>query len=312
MYGYPEFPTANMHDFDLHQLICLYGKLVSEYDGLVSDIATLKDDFKNYQSYVNNSIAPLVQSANMQYLTKLTMLENQVKAANTQFNNALAAEIANRKTADQNLYNMIINLQNTLTQWQTEYQDTLKEIQTITDGKIESVKLYLMGRDAYFYSLMLEATQDLQNQINEFPDESEPVINPLTGKPDTANGTIRDIWDYAIPWGGMTCEEFDNATYITCEYWNNTDVSCLDWYTQGKLILNWYYPYNHVFSPVTGQYVTVQTAIYQLAEMIKRGVTADMAGVTAQEYDTLNISAENYDALDIKAKTYDWDGKENL
>lgn len=55
-----------------------------------------------------------------------------------------------------------------------------------------------------------------------------------------------------------------------------------------------------VVSPVTGQLVTVQTAINDIYEAGSR-----LLGLTAIEYDSLNLTADGYDALGLTAQEYD-------
>ena len=56
-------------------------------------------------------------------------------------------------------------------------------------------------------------------------------------------------------------------------------------------------------SPFTGEEVTLQTVINELALLHKDDA------LTADEYDTLAIDADYYDNLELSAYDYDWHGK---
>lgn len=312
MYGYPEFPNTKMHDYDMQELIDMYKKLVKEYSGLLNNISTLKEDLSEYEQYVTNSIGPLVANANTQYLSKLTTIEYNVRSNYTQLLSLITQEKLDRQKADDNLMKEINHLRAVLCKWQNEYKSTLEQLSQQWDTMLLEQKLFLMGRDAYYYNKVLETLHDLQNQINSIPEDTKPVRNPIRDTVTTVNDAIEDLWEYAFPILGFTVEEFDRSSYITCEYFKRKNVSVLDWYIKGKMALDYYYFVNHVFSPVTGEYVTMQTALYQLANEIRRGIIVGTSGLTAEEYDSKKLMAESYDAKELKGYCYDWKGKELL
>ena len=59
----------------------------------------------------------------------------------------------------------------------------------------------------------------------------------------------------------------------------------------------------YVDSPFTGEQITVQQAIYELASLHMTDA------LTAAEYDAADLTASAYDALDLTAYAYDWNGK---
>lgn len=59
----------------------------------------------------------------------------------------------------------------------------------------------------------------------------------------------------------------------------------------------------YVDSPFTGEQITVQQAIYELASLHMTDA------LTAAEYDAADLTAAAYDALDLTAYAYDWNGK---
>lgn len=305
-----EWPTTNYHDFDLHELIGMWKKLTDEYAGLLADIAKLQTDLAAYQQYVNMSIQPAVENAvtaaTQNIRSRVTVLENKVQMNLNNVTALIGEETAARKKADCALLQKLENYRQELCKWKQEYTSTLAALPAQWRVEIENAKLFLMGRDAHYYEKVLEITQDLQSQINDIPSDTKPVYNPIMQTVTTASQAINDVFTYACNWAGFTAGQWDNSTYITCAYWERLDVNALDFYTHGKFCCNYYYDYNHVYDPISGEYVTLQTAIYSLANAVKDGA------ITAAEYDEKNLTAHDYDSKQLKGYCYDWRGKELL
>lgn len=115
---------------------------------------------------------------------------------------------------------------------------------------------------------------------------------------------IKWVWQYGCNFGGYNAIQWYNETPITCELWNKIHINCVDWYVRGREVFHWFDRRRFMFSPVSGKYVDVQTALLELATALK------INGLTAEEYDNLGFTAQEYDVFRETAGDYDWNGRE--
>lgn len=308
--AYAEFPSTNYYDYDLKELIGMYKKVTAEYTGLVNDIASLRDQLTRYQNAVEETVSKQVSievsRQLFQITTRLTVLDSRITRVYTELSNSLNIESKQRINADKELQNQICELYRYIKAWTDEYNVLFNQFKTLTETKLQELKIYLMGRDWNDKQELLAKIAGLQEQIDNLPDNSIPVLNPVTGENSTTSKALSDIWNYGLSYHGFTSGEWQQATYITCDYFNDSNISAVNFFTHAKTILRWADDYTHVYSYITGDRVSLQNAIYEIYGAIKANP------ITAKEYDAMQLTAQEYDNKNVKGYCFDNYGKEIL
>lgn len=182
------------------------------------------------------------------------------------------------------LHELILQKTSELNNQVTKLWIALGKINASVDDKLADV---LEEMKAYVDSLITDITGDI------------PVINPTTGKTDTLQNTLNDLWD-SFNLFAITAREFDRLGLTAAEY-DALMMTAWDYDHYFKIFMlerKWFYMY----SPFTGKLVPVREVVQQLAELHEQGITAE-------EYDALELTANGYDAKEITAHDYDWKGK---
>lgn len=293
--SYSEFPNTNYYDSDLRQLLELYRKLTEEYKELVDTINKTNAKLDRYQSEIPVYVRTVVQKEISKFVAdsvrRAELLQTQIDVL--------------KKNIDvrfEKVYSTIDKEDVKIENYRKEYIKTNE----IYDRKLSEMRLIVLGSNSVNRQMVESAVDKLTKLVEEIPKSTLPVFNPILVKQTTINDAISDLYNYGITREGFTALEWHNATHITCQYFSDSEITALDFWTGGKPILNCYPDAIKMFSPVSGNYVTVKDAIYELANYLK------INSITAAEYDDKNLTAEEYENTNISAQSYDWDGKEIL
>ena len=193
-----------------------------------------------------------------------------------------AEELANKLLADMEVNKQLLQVYNTeirLWYWQHRYEDKKWLEDEITDMK---------------------------EYVDNIPQSSLPVYNPLRNENTSVNQWIEDAYNNVFCIGGYTAEEWANATYLTAEEFDASNITAVEFYCNGKEKLGDYRKYIYTFSPITGQYVWLGRALQEVANAL------NLKAISAEQYDALNRTAEEYDGKNITAKEYYEGGIENV
>ena len=288
-----EFPHTRTYDSDLGWLIKEYEKIASDYDSLEEFIDAYPTE---YAALTNRIIA----------------VENSMNSFQTQMDerfNRLQRELENDINVELNLALNLIHkeLNEALAQINTSLGNIRSNISDL-NAKIIRTQISLEGR--------IVATEDyctlytdvkIQELIDSLPDlRTINVFNPVVGRVTDIQTAIYDIYDLSR-YDGLRALEYDTLGLTASEY-DALDLTALQYDQMGRyylelagIIKN---PYHYMTSPFTGEYVTLETVITELAALHK------LYALTADEYDLKELTASDYDALLLGAYDYDWHGKQ--
>lgn len=291
--AYAEFPRVNMYDSDLKELLDMYEKLTKDYATLVQQIGDCYTLLRNYQSSIPIYVSKLVDTAIKAYRLELERNVAMLQTEMLNLENRIERKFDNVNSDTSLLFLKFEELKERQVEYETEFNEKLSEM-----------RLLILGNNAKNEKMIADAVKSMNEKIDAIPDNSVPVYNPFTQEQDTTKNVLLDMYNLGITYHGFTALEFTNSTVVTCGYFNDSEITCIDWWTHGKEIL---IKNGYLFSPVTGKFVTIETALYDLAKEIKAGKY-----ITAQGYDNKNITAEAYEDTNISAENYDFNGKEIL
>lgn len=282
-----EFPHAHLGDDERghHELIMLYKDLIEKYSGTLDTITNLSAELSQFKKDMNSFL-----------VTELDIYKKQVKQELV--NNLIDWENDFSKSMDGKLTSYKAEVTSLLNDMKIEMLDFMEQ----TDDKLETMEN--------------TQTQFMQTASEQYEQQIKSMNKTITNFKKCVNGKIEElrntlpldvdllkwIWDYAIGLGGYTALEWYNSG-VTCEEWNASGITCVEWYTRGKYIFDWYSKFIKLFSPVSGEFVTVQDALVELALKLK------INALTAEEYDKLCLTAQRVDELNMSMGEYDWAGE---
>lgn len=292
---YAEYPKTNYYDSDLGELIGFYKKVTAEYATTLELITDVNNRLIKYQSTLPQYVQSLMTDAISQYVRdcenmgkKLTLAVEQVKAS-------VVEEASRRELADEKLLTEIRSVS-------LKLNDTEKEF----DRRISEMRLMILASNSSNRKMVDETVDYCRKLVEELPKSTYPIENHIRGELSTVDDAVADLYNYGITSCGFSAGQWHTKTHITAEFFKDSNVTCLDFWTHGRTILDTFSRQAMTFSPVTGQYVTVEKALKDLANYVKE------YGITAGKYDSKEITAEEYDGKDLTAGNYDFNGKGEL
>lgn len=212
--------------------------------------------------------------------------------------------------------------------WQSYTDNAINNALALVQSKLDNLKVYIDQQDnlikielskqiSTLYSYVNELNTstraytdnkvalhkaDVDKQIAELKKYIDSIVvdtkiyNFFQGKYTTISELLYDYWNYNRPCG-LTAGEYDSLQ-LTAQQYDNKYIMAYVYDTEGCKI----FELKKVISPVTGQNVSVQTALNDLAGLHRTN------GITAQAYDTLEFTAQVYDDKAITAYNYDYNG----
>lgn len=147
------------------------------------------------------------------------------------------------------------------------------------------------------YSIMNERVNVLSASFDNFSDDMQQQFN------DLQTTLIQALDTYITNAQNDIGAALDSMYYemVTAFGAQNAIIDALS--TRVESINTDLIQLTYVDSPFTGEPITVQQAIYELASLHMTDA------LTAAEYDAADLTAAAYDALDLTAYAYDWNGK---
>ena len=138
---------------------------------------------------------------------------------------------------------------------------------------------------------------ELSLTIDKVNENNFRINNPTTGKKDTVQNTVNNIYDFLR--FCLTCEEFE-VLPITIEEVEELTVSDFELYS--KWLLEMQYRYMLV-SNVTGDLVSHQQAVNECYDFVQLG------SYTAAEWAELQFTVEEIDNKEVSAYNFDFYAK---
>lgn len=280
-----DFPHTHFYDSDLRELLGMCKKLMDDYEKLVADINSLNEwRIAHTKDYEN-------------LLVKMVELKNDIE----QFEEDINTEFEQLKEEQKKEFDKLINEVNTyLAEVKVEISKEIERLRIEVNDAIAQINSLLQANNEY---IRLYVENRLQKFIDDLPEIlTVMVYNPYRGEVTDIQTVINDIYSVAAIWG-LTALQYDSLGLTASEY-DALDLTAQEYDTLGYKLL-YKDPNYHMYSPFTGEYVTVQTVIMELAHL-------HMGGVTAEYYDELELTAEEYDNKELTAFQYDWYADELL
>ena len=289
--GYAEFPHINYDETDFRELIQMVRECRNNYKGTLDSITALNNRLDAYEKDVNSR------------------LDDKVKQSMNTFQgivlNAIDSDFAKM---NQNLSTQIAQIQSQLTKWESDQEEKYSQFTINIINTIDSIednnnifKAQIRTVLKEFSTSFTETTESLNSELELYKQEVENTLNSFKQSLPLNIESILWLWNYAVDSRSYNALEWYNDI-TTCEQWNESKITAAQWHTNSKEIFNWYSKREKLISPVSGDIVSPQRAIIELAEKLK------INAINAAEYDALKLTAIDFDELFMKAGDYDWLG----
>ena len=275
-----EFPNTRTYDSDLGWLIQEVKRIADQYDAFIEYMNTHKVEYAELKA-------------------RVTALENEIGSFEYEINNrfyTLDQEL--RSDIDSRIAAVIVQVNDKL----HEVDIALRDL----ENKFNLFKADVRNLVVQYYNLGKSYTDfKIEELINSLPDLTTVyVYNPIKGEVTTLQEAVYDLYDLGRP-RALTALEYDSLELTASEY-DALEITAIDYDLRAKDILEELGiledPWHFMYSPFTGEYVSLQTVITELSDLHK-----DVSGaLTASEYDALELTASDYDAYEISAYDYDW------
>lgn len=175
-------------------------------------------------------------------------------------------------------------------------QDNINACLSEIESNYRKIKAYVDTENANLKAYVDYELEIFKQEIIELLPDNISIYNPVNGKLQPINTVIESMYN-ALRYDALTCSEYDSLNLTASEY-DNLGLSAYDFDLYGKKLL--YKDNNHyMFSPFTGEYVTIKSVIYELAQLHA------VSPITAINYDNLEISATDFEGYDMTAYDYD-------
>lgn len=314
----PILPTVYSDALSYMEQLCGFSTKLNEV------IDRLNEFTGTYESYVQAQLAPYQKQLDalqtkvdgaLDGVDKLVRdLENQVSTAirdNQSYVNSVVAE--NRIYVDQQVANNKTYVDGQIAaindkidaQLQTIKDDVERYVTTMISKQLKEIFAYI---DEHNEDIKIWVQLTLDKFLADLPEGGLIVINPITGVLDTLQNALNALAN-ACKFGALNCEEWDGL-HLTVDQFDGKMLTAyqIDWESKTILLPNkWAYMY----SPFTGEWVTIASVVDRLADYHKTVVPEDGA-LTAAEYDSADLTAQAYDDLNLTAYEYDWHGKQYI
>lgn len=268
--SYSEFPNTNYYDTDLKELICMYKKLLGEYQLLVKGFEELKNQVDNLYAYVDDEIQKALDKTIQELNAKMKSLEEQISILTNQINT-----------------------------FETDVNNRFDIERQRTDMNISALKSEMLGEIGKLALDVADEIDKLRKEIAEIEISMGKIYNPTSAKQDTIENTIFEVWQAARV-HALTASQYD-ALCLTAKEYDDKMLTANTYAVAAQLKL---VPLK-VFNPYTGNIDTLQNAINTAAIM---GETNPMTAseyanlhLSADAYKAFDITSQQYD---FNAKSY--------
>lgn len=266
--GMYSFPHTSYYDQDLGWLIKEYRRLAGEYDSIKEEVDRLTNLYDT--------------------------IPDQIKEATDAQMEIIRAELdAYRKQLDEAFAGMRSDIK--------EMQETVLNITTLVSMLQLTISRLEVQLKAYADAQDEKLRQEIYEYINNIAKDWPPVVCPVDGRTESIQVCLNHMWKKTA-WG-ISAQEIDVAG-IKAEDFDRMQISAENLDRWGGYYIPKYFDESmFMFSPFTGQWMSIKQVIQQLADFHLDGVSAsavDDAQLPAEEVDAENVTARDADS------TKDW------
>lgn len=279
---------ANRVEAEINKFSKDINDLIAEYN------ARLDVQFKNQMNKVNASISYMTTWVTNQIKEmKIWVKEQNIKLRN--YVDAIDRENQNVHDLHETMIEAVGSRVSALQEEFTRQSESITK--RITDW-FNVFQLWYYRNRWEDKEWLAREIQKMQDTVDSIPESSSPVYNPIRNAQTSFNQAIMDMFDYGISSDGYEAGEWDISSWITCRLFDTSPITAITFTTDAKHVLDGGWRKLRMFSPVTGQYVWIGTAIQQVFDALNPN------GTTASEYDNTQTTAEAYDGRDVTASDY--------
>lgn len=291
-----QYPYTDFHELNADYIL----KRLHEIEVKLSDFEAL------VHNEVASQIRPYVEKVD-EVNRRITELDTRVTNQLNAFSANMSAEFARQNQNINYRFNQIlIDLNTEINALEADYNllfnQFKNEIREINTNFQRNITLSLSIMDARIDGIFDFVENELQKFLDELP-ESFYVNSPVTGLLVTVQDAINELYDSAVRLRAITCDEFE-AIGLTAAEFDALDITAFDFDFYGLDVLPVIDTKHYMYSPFTGEWVTLQTVINELAA-IHRAYS-----LTATELDALDKTVSEYDAYEYTAFRFDWYSQE--
>lgn len=304
---YNKYPYTDFHELNLDWLLTNYQSIIDktneiitwandhqiEYEEAIARLTAVEGEIDNFEREVEEAFNQLKADIEADFAQQKAELEAALAQTQAEINAAMQQLI--------NEVNAAI----------ASFENQFLVLKTQILAEVEQLKADVRREIQNFYNV-LEANNDyifryVENRIDEFINSLPEILtvmvyNPYRGEVTDIQTAINDLYSVAAIWG-LTAEQYDSLGLTASEY-DALQLTAVEYDTLGYKLL-YKDPAHYMISPFSGEYVTLQTVISDLAAL-------HMGGLTAEAYDLKELTAEYYDSLELTAFNYDWFGDQLL
>lgn len=269
----------------------------NRFNALSLRLSTVETMYESLSNDLNTEVAGLrsdIDALREEMVRVDTSLQNQINNFNNQ-----VSELNQKYERFVHQVNMDMSqFEDRIVDKMNDYRNEMVQSQQVFEHAVnEMLKLQMSDTISRDYEMLMDS--------KKYTDMKVSALHTLIETLDLTSNLkcIKWVWQYGCNFGGYDAIQWYNEPTITCELWNQIKINCVDWYVRGREVFHWFDRRRFMFSPVSGKYVDVRTALLELASALK------INGLSAEEYDKLGFTAEEYDAFGVTAKEYDWNGR---
>lgn len=266
--------------------------------------------------WVTNPFKPLVFGEELSYLEMIAKLRNRLNELNEY---VIELQKTINQYTDQELAKIRIEFDNKLKKVYDTINEEFEEYKINTDKDIADFKNYVNiqlnklsidlitffntltrqmdSKDSIVLNKAKQLIFELSLTIDKVNENNFRINNPTTGKKDTVQNTVNNIYDFLR--FCLTCEEFE-VLPITIEEVEELTVSDFELYSKWLLELQYRYL---LVSNVTGDLVSHQQAVNECYDFVQLG------SYTAAEWAELQFTIEEIDSKEVTAYNFDFYAK---
>lgn len=247
-YGIPEFPSGNMYDSDLRELLSKYRELVSLYEKFVEDLKNLTDRVDQLENHIDDVLAEKLRDVyaemakiRQQMLSienKMAYLENYVNSENAALKQYVDKEIADMiEQVDAQDKALRLYVQNEISQIRIDVNKYLDDNREWTvnyvanqlalllaminalNQKIADVKRYSDNQNTALKLHLEKMINDLEQKIVDITVNQVYVVDPASGAVVDIQQALNNMWDNLTYWK-LTALEYGKLQ-LTAEAYDN-------------------------------------------------------------------------------------------
>ena len=308
-YGINEFPWTSMHDYDMHEFIEMYKKLVDDYDGLLNRISAMEKVQATYPNKIKEEVATAVSAYESRNTAEMERFKSEIRAAEQTHFNQLKSEMETFTSNSDKAYETFTNyIDKQFKLVTSRMQAKINELTV----KLNDVAKASLDRDMELYNKntnlqkQIEETRssmadfqvdvnenfvstdshilDIEYEINDIKgrmkDNTGTMVNPMTGETQTVANVINDLYYPIIHAHYPQAGEMDSFSPKA----GQAEEATVEANKLSTDMRSWYAPI--FINPISGKRGTLQEILSPMATSLKQ-LTNEQIKWTDTEYGDL-------------------------